>query len=114
EMSEAFKPLRGKDGGWPGVCRWCLQSADQGNGRLRNNPLFFFHDLLVLQLDADVAKESYRRGNIQDPFPGRQTLPCKEPCPPPSATTDRLRQVALRWMGEVTVPPRTVFCTPSK
>ena len=30
EISEAFKTVPGRDGGWPGVFRWCLQSADQG------------------------------------------------------------------------------------
>jgi len=113
EMSEAFKTVPGEDGGWPGVLRWCFQSADQGGGRLSNNPLFAFHDLLIFQLDADVAGASYSAGHIQDPFP-EPTLPCEEDCPPASATTDRLRTVALRWMGEYTTPPQIVFCTPSK
>lgn len=113
EMSEAFKTTPGEDAGWPGVCRWCLQSKEQGDGRLSNNPLYSFHDLLFLQLDADVASSSYANGHISDPFP-ESTLPCEEPCPPPSATTDRLREVVLKWMGETATPSRTVFCIPSK
>jgi hypothetical protein len=113
EMSEAFKPIPGEDAGWSGVCRWCLQSAEQGDGRLGNNPLFLFHDLLVLQLDADVASSTYSKGHIRDPF-SEPTLPCEEICPPPSATTDRLRAVVLKWMGEAATPPQTVFCIPSK
>lgn len=114
EMSEAFRLTPGEDGGWPGVCRWCLQAADQGEGRLSSNPLFISHDLLVLQLDADVASSTYSEGHIiPDPFP-EPTLPCEETCPPPSATTDRLRAVALRWMGETVTPPQTILCTPSK
>ncbi|MBW2708701.1 MAG: hypothetical protein JRD04_05375 [Deltaproteobacteria bacterium] len=112
EMSEAFKTVPGEDGGWPGVLRWCLQSADQGGGRLSNNPLFAFHDLLIFQLDTDVAGTSYSAVHTQDPFPA-STLPCEEDCPP-AATTDRLRTVALRWMGEDTTPHQIVFCTPSK
>jgi hypothetical protein len=113
EMSEAFKPVPGKDGGWPGVCRWCLQVAEQGGGRLSNSPLFGFLDLLILQLDADVAGAHYSAGHIQNPFPD-PTLPCEEPCPPPSATTDRLRNIVLRWLGEPATPPQVVLCTPSK
>jgi hypothetical protein len=113
ELSEAFKPVSGYDGGWPGVCRWCLQVAMQGRGRLSNNPLFGFHDLLILHLDADVAGANYSAGHIPDPFP-HPTLPCEEPCPPPSATTDRLRTVVLRWLGEPAPPPQAVLCTPSK
>src|SRR4030042_430267 len=75
EMSEAFKPVPGEDGGWPGVCRWCLQVAKQGGGRLSNSPLLGFYDLLILQLDADVARAQYSDGHIQNPFPDT-TLPC--------------------------------------
>jgi hypothetical protein len=35
-------------------------------------------------------------------------------CPPPSATTNRLRSVVLRWIGEQDTPPQTLICTPSK
>lgn len=113
EMTQELQIAPGEQGGWSRVCQWCLQSAEQGDGRLRNNPLFLIHDLLVLQLDADVAGETYGRGCIQDPYPEEQTLLCQEPCPPSFATTDRLRHVALRWMGEESTPQSTVFCTPS-
>lgn len=97
-------------GGWAGVCRWC-----QGSGRLIDTP-YFVHDILILQLDADVAGNSYSDGHITDPFP-ESTLPCEEPCPPASATTNRLRNVALRWMGETDdrgISSKVVFCIPSK
>ena len=113
EISEAFKAVPGLNVGWPGVCRWCFQTADQGGGKLTDNPLFVVYDLIIFQLDADVAETNYTAGHIQDPFPD-PTLPCEENCPPASATTDRLRAVALRWMGEQSVPPRMVICTPSK
>jgi hypothetical protein len=110
--SEILQPaVAPTPGGWPGVYRWCQQTSSRVNGRLREDPLFQNHDLLVLQLDADVAGTTYARGHIQDPI---QDLPCDEPCPPPDATTNLLRQVLLRWMHEHDAPPRTVLCTPSK
>ena len=41
-------------------------------------------------------------------------LPCEQPCPPPEATTNVLRKVMLRWLGEAQVPAHCVLCTPSK
>ena len=114
EMSAAFKLIPGEDGGWPGVCRWCLQTKKQNGGHIRNNPLFNFYDILIIQLDADVAGFNYNDGHIKNPFPGQPTLPCNEPCPPAADTTNRLREIMLRWIGEQNIPPQTVLCTPSK
>jgi hypothetical protein len=97
--------------GWPGVYRWCQQTSSGINGSFRNDPLFENHDILVVQLDADVAGASYTSGHIQDPV---KDLPCQKPCPPPEATTNPLRQALVRWMHENDAPPRTVLCTPSK
>src|ERR1700722_5774291 len=44
-------------GGWRGVYKWCLQAAERGGGRVRDDPLFIAYDILVLHLDADVARE---------------------------------------------------------
>lgn len=90
-------------GGWRGVHKWCGQAASRGAGKLRNDPLFIIYDLLILQLDAEVAGEK---------LDGQ--LPCEQPCPPSSASTDPLRQVILAWAGENERPPKTVLCTPSK
>jgi hypothetical protein len=114
EMSEAFKVTPGTEGGWPGVCRWCVQTREQSGGDLANNPLFVFHDILIIQLDADVAGFRYSDGYVPDPCPRRDTLPFQEPCPPASATTDRLREILLLWLGESTAPPGALFCLPSK
>jgi len=108
EASLAFGPL---GGGWGGVYRWCRQAAVRSGGSLDADPLFAFHDVLVIHLDADVATERYQSANIHED-PG--DLPCAQPCPPPNATTDRLRRVLLRWVGEIVLPDRTVLCTPSK
>ncbi len=97
--------------GWGGVYRWCRQSVTRSTGPIRNDPLFNFYDLLVLHLDAEVAEESYANAGIED---STNDLPCAHPCPPPENTTNPLRAVLLRWIEEVTIPPSTVFCTPSK
>jgi hypothetical protein len=108
EESLAFGPL---GTGWGGVYHWCRQAVRRSGGALRHDPLFVMYDLLILQLDADVADSRYSEANIVDPL---EDLPCAQPCPPPAATTDPLRKVLLRWAGETVIPPRTVLCTPSK
>jgi hypothetical protein len=107
EGSLAFGPL---GAGWGGVYKWCKRAVER-DGKLSNDPLFDSYDLLILHLDADVADKTYNSANIQD---HSGDLPCAHPCPPPRATTDRLRRVLLRWVGEITPPDRIVLCTPSK
>lgn len=114
EESLAFFPTGGFGqfgGGWGGVYRWCRQATARSGGSLDADPLFEFHDILVIHLDADVADKTYNSANIQD---NSGDLPCAQPCPPPRATTDRLMRVLLRWVGEIGPPDRTVLCTPSK
>lgn len=98
-------------GGWPGGYKWCVQAAER-SGQLRDDPLFFTYDLLVLHLDADVASEN--PGAHVPSHPLASELPCHAPCPPAKATTDRLRTLMLSWVGERETPPGTVLCTPSK
>ena len=101
-------------GGWKGVYKWCLQSVQRGGGSLSGDPLFIGYDLVVLHLDADVADED-PSNHPHDPIPALAgVLPCAQVCPPPSATTNPLRQILLSWVGESQIPPRTVLCTPSK
>ena len=98
--------------GWAGVYRWCRQAADQGGGSLRGNALFEFYDVLILHIDVDVTSRTYESGNI---VTSRSDLPCPpRPCPPFSDSADLLRGVVLGWIGEGAIPPRAVFCTPSK
>jgi hypothetical protein len=97
--------------GWVGVYRWCRQAVARSGTSLRDDVLYDAYDLLLLHLDADVADECYANGNIIESI---QDLPCSGRCPPPSASTNPLRAVLLRWAGEEAAPPRTVLCTPSK
>lgn len=107
EGSLAFGPM---GTGWGGVYRWCRQASARAGGPIRNDPLFLTYDLLILHLDAEVAGEDYANARIADPA---NDLPCSQPCPPPEASTNALRSVMLRWVGENVVPPKTVLCTPS-
>ena len=98
--------------GWGGVYRWCKQSARRGDGRLSMDRLLQF-DLLVIHVDADVAVLEYTGANIVADN-SDAALPCEQPCPPSSGTTNALRQVVLSWCGENSIPERTVLCVPSK
>jgi len=108
ETSAAFGEI---GTGWGGIYRWCRQTVEQSNGTLRANSLYEFYDMLILHLDADVAVENYANAGINDPV---NDLPCAHACPPTSDTTNALRQVLLRWIGEIALPLNTVICTPSK
>lgn len=98
-------------GGWSGVYRWCRQSADEGGGSVSGSWVLSNHDLLIVHVDADVAGKTYASARIRN-VP-RRDLPCDQPCPPPSATTDALRTVVLGWLGESHCPSQVVLCTPS-
>jgi hypothetical protein len=101
-------------GGWKGVYKWCCQAVSRSGGRLRDDPLFLFYDMLIIHLDADVASENPATGTNNQVARLIGILPCEQPCPPPNATTNALRKVLLSWTGETQTPPKTVFCTPSK
>jgi hypothetical protein len=109
QLSDAFAA---RSGGWPQVYFWCRQTAEQAGGAVRDAPLFETFDVLIIQVDADVAERTY--ADDQRITTTANDLPCDQPCPPASATTNALRGVMLGWMGEVGPPPKTVLCTPSK
>ena len=97
--------------GWVGIYRWSRQAADEGGGSVSGSAVFAHHDVLVVQIDADVATKTYASGSVTDA--PREDLPCRRPCPPARDTTDALRAVVLNWLGEVASPPNLVMCTPS-
>ena len=98
--------------GWVGVYRWSRQSVLEGGCSVSSSSVLSYHDVLIVQVDADVAGKTYSSGNIHNA--PCADLPCEEPCPPPNSTTDALRAVILTWLGETTCPSRIVLCTPSK
>ena len=113
EESAAFRATAyGNTGvGWTGVYRWSRESKEEGGGSVSGSVVFDHYDLLIVHIDADVASRTYASAGIANA--PRDDLPCAEPCPPPSDTTNALRAVVLNWLGETSCPPRLVFCTPS-
>lgn len=109
-LSDAFAATTG--GGWTSIYLWCRQMVNQTGGAARTNPLFGFHDLLVMQIDADVASKNYSDDDRIQNFPN--DLPFYRACPPARDSTDRLREIMLGWLNEGSLPPQMVFCTPSK
>lgn len=93
--------------GWGGVLEWCLQNTTDLQERLLKDL-----DLVVLNVDADVAEKQYSDvfGRQQAPF---DNLPCDKPCPPASDTVDALRAVVLSWVGG-RICSNWVLCIPSK
>jgi hypothetical protein len=109
ESSDSFG--RSTGGGWAAVYLWCRQMVKQAGDQARDHPFFGDHDLLVLHVDADLAGNQYSSDvRVRD---APNDLPCVQPCPPASATTDALRRVILGWLNERSVPRLTVLCTPS-
>ena len=109
ETSAAFSTT---GAGWVGVYRWSRQTVEEGGGSFSGSAVLSFHDVVILQIDADVAGTTYASGSISD-APGND-LPCEKSCPPPTATTNELRSVVLNWLGEKNVPSQLIFCMPSK
>ena len=114
DESVAFRPVAagGAGVGWGGVYRWARQSANEGGGSISGSSALSFHDVVIVHVDADVAGVTYSSASIHDA--PNQDLPCEQPCPPPAPTTDALRTVIVRWLGESQRPSEVVLCTPSK
>ncbi len=114
EESRAFDAASssGTGVGWAGVYRWCRQSVSEGGGSVSGSSALLHHDVLIVQVDADVASKTYSSGGIRNA--PRNDLPCEQPCPPPCSTTDALRAVVLTWLGESDTPNQVVLSTPSK
>ncbi|MCB9876235.1 MAG: hypothetical protein H6835_01425 [Planctomycetes bacterium] len=111
EASASFGP---RGSGWTGVYKWCRDTKNLGGGSLSGDQTLFLNlDLVIVHLDADVAGFDYPSGRLE-PLATDAVLPCEKQCPPAGDSVDALRDVALTWMGESTMPARTVFCTPSK
>ena len=84
-------------GGWKGVRSWCAAVVAQGG--LDRVAVLENADILVIQVDADVA---------HDPEIGRA-----KPCPPPEDTVDEIRALILQWLGRPTLPDKVILCVPS-
>lgn len=83
-------------GGWRGVKAWCEQESHAADDF---KPLMANADLLIIQIDADVALE-----DDHDP-----TLAC----PPPKIRSDSVRALVQAWLGRSDLPDAVLLCVPA-
>lgn len=88
-------------GGWKGVRLWCQQESSVGGRSLR--VVLQNHDLVVVHVDADVAKEHDSGVSLAEGA-------C---CPPPSVFTDPVRSAVLAWLDVSRAPAGLVLCVPA-
>jgi len=98
--------------GWGGVFWWCRQVSVPGYETLAENPVLEHLDLIIIQVDADVAQIGYNAANITNP--PRIDLPCEYPCPPASDTVAELYDVVCGWLAPSRPGDKAVICIPSK
>lgn len=98
--------------GWGGVYRWCRQVASLKSETLSENPILRNLDVIIIQIDADVAGMSYADAGIHEPV--LNDLPCEVPCPPASDTVDLLFSVVHGWLSPTRPGDYGIICVPSK
>jgi hypothetical protein len=98
--------------GWKGVRRWCRETWQRDGSSLdkilsgdTGPPL----DLLVIQVDADIADEADLQTDDQSPVPD-----VRRPCPPIAGTAIQLRRVIARWLQHDDFPAQVVLAIPSQ
>lgn len=84
--------------GWKGVMSWCKYEVS-ARGGLGQVAILQNVDLLVLQVDADVATDA--------------EIACASPCPPPSGNADAVRNLVQNWLGLGQLPEKVILCVPS-
>ena len=80
--------------GWVGIYRWSRQAADEGGGSVSGSAVFAHHDVLVVQIDADVATKTYACGSVTDA--PRDDLPCSVR-KSRAAYEGRRQQISVGW-----------------
>ncbi|MDM8559034.1 hypothetical protein [Candidatus Parabeggiatoa sp. HSG14] len=85
-------------GGWKGIRTWCQNlTNDFGNLTAFFNKLNI--DLLIIHIDADVARED--------------EINCAKPCPPVQDTCEALAKRVMTWLGEPVIDKKLVLCIPA-
>jgi hypothetical protein len=98
--------------GWKGVRRWCRQTWERPGSSLDTvisagaGPSL---DLLVIHVDADIAYENDLQEGEDEPVRNVQ-----QPCPPASATVDRVCEVIKRWLRRHSLPPQVALAIPAQ
>lgn len=83
-------------GGWKGVRAWCRQESDAQNDFVA---VLSNADLLIIQVDADVACEDEHAPTL--------------PCPPTSPRCGYVRTLVMGWLGRTGLPPDVLLCVPA-
>ncbi len=83
-------------GGWHGVRAWC-QTLAKDSQKLKAH--FVLLDMIVIHLDADVAREA--------------EINCAMPCPPAQDTGNALAQQLINWLGNPVTDNKLVLCIPA-
>lgn len=113
---EKTRPEMG--GGWGGVLKWCHAAGQRHTGSLDDDPTLQDFDLLIIQLDGDVAGFAYANQGAEvvalASDAGWQPLPCAEDCPPPALTIAKLEVVLRSWLAQAMVGSSTALCIPAQ
>ncbi len=64
--------------------------------KILESPYVITH-IVIVHVDADIGRQNYAQANIQNP--PKYDLPCGLPCPPASATVQKLETVVLGWLN---------------
>jgi hypothetical protein len=104
------------EGGWCGVFKWCSEFRQSNYSTFEEDPTLELYDLFIIHLDADVAEKSYCDCSDAVALAAAilPSLPCSQPCPPPSDTVTKIETMLLAWLGIQQLGSKTVFCIPSK
>lgn len=98
--------------GWKGVCRWCREIWQREGSSLEKiisgdtGPAL---DLLVIHVDADIAREHDLQEGINTPVPN-----VEQPCPPAEATANQLKRVMARWLQRDDFPSQVILAIPAQ
>ncbi len=111
---EPTRPEMG--GGWGSVFKWCQEFRQRGMANIESDPTLGHFDLVIVHLDADVADKHYADcgSAVVQAALTLQSLPCAQPCPPPSNTVAALEALLLSWLGIPAMGSKSLFCIPSK
>ncbi|NDY58157.1 hypothetical protein G3N56_15585 [Desulfovibrio sulfodismutans] len=97
--------------GWSGVYRWCRQIASPNYYSLLQHPSLMLFNIIIIQVDADVAFSSYSSANICDNI--NNDLPCAEDWPPITRSIENLKLTISKWTHPTNHDKKTVLCIPS-
>lgn len=98
--------------GWKGVRLWCRQSWQRPGSSLdkllsgETGPSL---DLLVIQVDAEIATEPDLQEGDESPISQVQ-----QACPPITPTAIQLNRVVEHWLHRAPLPPQVILAIPAQ